>query len=84
MIPFYIKQDYNICNLADYNTLYSCNQSIDIIIAKLENTCQFLLGLAKMGVVANPAKFQIMFLGTKVDTGFYLEVNEKIVSKKSK
>ena len=30
------------------------------------------------GMVANPAKFQMMFLGNKVGTEFYLNVNGKI------
>ena len=31
------------------------------------------------GMVANPAKFRMMFLGKKVDTKFHLNVNGKII-----
>ena len=56
----------NICSFADNTTLYSCNQSIDIVIAKLENTLTSILTwFGENEMVAKPEKFQMMFLGKK-------------------
>ena len=71
--------DCNICNFADDTTLFSCRSSIDIVITEVENTLTTILTLFdRSGMVANPAKFRMMFLGKKVDTKFHLNVNGKI------
>ena len=58
--------DCNICNFADDITLYSCRQSMDIVITDVENTLtSTLTWFDQNEMVANPAKFQMMFLGKK-------------------
>ena len=58
--------DCNICNFADDTTLCSCRQSMDIVITDVENTLTSILTWFDQNeMVANPAKFQMMFLGKK-------------------
>ena len=77
--------DSNICNFGDDTTLYSCNQSIDTVITELENTLTSILTwFDENGMVDNPKTFQMILLCKKVDTYFYLNINGKIVPKKSK
>ena len=53
-----------ICNFADDNTVYSCATSISEITTNLENDLSTLLHwFYDNGMVANPQKFQLMFLG---------------------
>ena len=53
-----------ICNFADDNTIFACGNSIQEIVINLENDLGLLLDwFAKNGMIANPEKFQIMFLG---------------------
>ena len=65
---FYAIEASEICNFADDNTIYALSHSVEAMIAKLEidiyNTLkQFDLN----SMVANPSKFQVMFLGLKTD-----------------
>ena len=77
---FYMNLDCDICNFADDITLYSCRASIDVVITEVENTLMTILTwFDQNGMVANPTKFRMMFLGKKIDTTFHLNVNEKIV-----
>jgi len=53
-----------ICNFADDNTLYECNSSIEKVKFNLEKGLHFILCWFKNNsMVANPDKFQLMFLG---------------------
>ena len=53
-----------ICNFADDNTIFICGNTIQEIVIKLENDLGCLLvWFSKNGMIANPEKFQIMFLG---------------------
>ena len=53
-----------ICNFADDNTVYSCGTSISEITTNLENDLNRLLNwFYANSMVANPDKFQLMFLG---------------------
>ena len=53
-----------ICDSADDNTLYSCGIRISDITTNLEHDLSTLLNwFYANGVVANPDKFQLMFLG---------------------
>ena len=63
---FYMNLDCDVCNFADDITLYSCRPSIDVVITEVENTLMTILTwFDQNGMVANPAKFRIMFLGKK-------------------
>ena len=77
---FYMNLDCDICNFDDDITLYLCRPSIDVVITEVENTLTTILTwFDQNGMVANPAKFRMMFLGKKVDSKFHLNVNGKIV-----
>ena len=64
-----------ICNFADDTTIYACDTSIDAVTMKLKDDLQKLLDWFKHnGMCANPAKFQMMFLGLKSDSSFILNI----------
>ena len=61
---FYMELNSEICNFADDNTAYSCGTRISEIMTNLENDLSTLLNwFYANGMVANPDKFQLMFLG---------------------
>ena len=61
---FYMELNSEICNFADDNTVYSCGTSISEMTKNLENDLNTLLNwFYANGMVANPDKFQFMFLG---------------------
>ena len=56
----------DICNFADDNTLYTSGKSADNVTSVLQCEIENVLNWFELNsMVANPAKFQIMFLGTK-------------------
>ena len=58
----FIKET-NICNFADNTTLYACGKELDTIFFKLEiETNRAIQWLKDNEMVANPSKFQLMFL----------------------
>ena len=63
-VMFFMNLDCNICNFADDITLYSCRQSMDIVISEVENTLtSILIWFDQNGMVANPVKLKMIFLG---------------------
>ena len=63
---FYMNLDCDIYNFADDITLYSCRLSMDVVITEVENTLMTILTwFDQNGMVANSAKFRMMFLGKK-------------------
>ena len=70
---FFTDLESEICNFADATTIYACDTSMDAVTIKLEDDLQKLLDWFKNnGMCANPAKFQMMFLGLKSDSSFIL------------
>ena len=68
-----INLDSEICNFADDITLYSCGHDLQEIVTNLENDLSKLLEWFKSnGMVANPKKFQLMFLGLQGEKDFVL------------
>ena len=62
-----------ICNFGDNNTVYSCDTSISRISTNLENDLNTQLNwFYANGMVANPDKFQLMFLGLDEKHKFHL------------
>ena len=54
----------NICNFADDNTLYACGSDITDITRKINNDLEIVIHwFSNNGMVANPDKFQAIFLG---------------------
>ena len=71
---FYAIEASKICNFADGNTIYALSHSVEAMVAKLEidiyNTLKWFDAM-----VANPSKFQVMFLGLRKDQHLALEIN---------
>ena len=73
---FFTDLESEICNFADDTTIYACDTSIDAVTIKLKDDLQKLLDWFKNnGMCANPAKFQMMFLGLKSDNSFILDIS---------
>ena len=61
-------QETEVCNFADDTTIYSCSLNYKDAAHKLSNDTHTFLNWFKVNsIVANPGKFQIMFLGSKID-----------------
>ena len=61
---FLMKLSFKICNFADDNTIYSVGKDLNEIVANSEiDLIRLLKWSAENGMVANPKKFQLMFLG---------------------
>jgi len=76
-IFFEIKQSA-ICNWADDNTLHAYGKNILEVKYKLENDlANTLVWFKSNRMVANPHKFQVMFLGTRKHIDLCLDINGK-------
>ena len=59
-----ITLDSEICDFVDDNTLYFCGHDLQEIVTNLENDlCKLLEWFRNNGMIVNPGKFQLMFLG---------------------
>ena len=68
-----------ICNYADDNTLYSCSETVENVLSDLESgLTNSLKWLSVNQLVANPEKFQVMFLGMDAKK-LSLRVNNDII-----
>ena len=71
------KRITDLCNFADDTTLYACGCSLDDIVPRLENDLSALIEwFFENGMVANPGKFQVMFLGLKEKNTLRLNIND--------
>ena len=62
----FMNLDCNICNFADDTTMLSHRPSLEIVITEIENALTTILTwFDQNGMVANPAKLRMMFLGKK-------------------
>ena len=76
-----MRLDSEICNFADDNTIYSCGLDLHEIVTNLESDLSRLLEwFTNNGMVANPKKIQLMFLGLKGQRGLRLNINENKLS----
>ena len=61
-------QETEVCNFADDITIYSCSPNFVEATLKLSNDTLLVLNWFKINsMVANPGKFQIMFLGLNIE-----------------
>ena len=73
---FYLDLESEICYFAVDTKVYACDKSIDTVIVKLEDDLQKILNCFKQnGMCANPAKFQMMFLGLKINNLLCLTID---------
>ena len=76
-----MRLDSEICNFADDNTIYSCERYLHEIVTNLEsNLSRLLEWFTNNGMVANPKKFQLMFLGLKGQRRLRLNINDNKLS----
>ena len=73
---FLFIQETEICNFADDNTLYVCDTSLDNVLDRLKRDVDRVNTWFKINsMIANPDKYQIMFLGVKNPTELSLNIN---------
>ena len=71
-------QDCNVCNFADDNTLFKCARNVEKVALSLENYISNAIYWFKWNqMVANPCKFQVMFLGLNKGIEMQLHINNK-------
>ena len=60
-------QETEVCNFADDTTIYLCSPNFGEATLKLSNDMHLILNWFRINsMVANPGKFQIMFLGSNI------------------
>ena len=80
---FYFILETDICNFADDNTIYACNSSFSNVCNKLERELHRVnKWFHNNSMVANPAKFQLMFLGKNIPENFSISLNGQIIPQK--
>ena len=73
---FLFIEETQIFNFSDDNTVYSCDKTIEQVALKLEHDIPRVLNWLKYNsMVANPAKFQVMFLGIKHKPRLCININ---------
>ena len=82
-LMFFI-QETEVCNFANDTTIYSCSRNFKETTLKLSNDTHLILNwFRNNSIVANPGKFQIMFLGSNIDNNkitFMIE-NKRVKSR---
>ena len=72
-------KECDICNFDDDNTIYACDQDISVVLNQLNNDLKNALNWFKCNfMVANLAKFQVIFLGNK-DSSLGLNIDGNYV-----
>ena len=80
---FLISPDSEICDFADVNTIFASGNELHEIATVLRNDLSKLLEwFTCNGMVANPKKLQLMFLGPKGRQGLRLNIQgSKVLAK---
>ena len=74
----YAITESEFCNFADDNTIYACSQNLEHVVSCLkDDTHSALCWFRDNGMVANPSKFQVIFLGLKSDQEYAFEIDKK-------
>ena len=77
---FLFLEETSICNFADDNTIYASSKCTENVILKLKNDVEILnIWFKNNSLVANPAKFQLMFLGDNKTENLELIVSNIIL-----
>ena len=64
----FLIQETAVCNFADDTTKYSCSPNFEEATLKLPNDMHLIFNCFRTNsMVANPGKFQIIFLGSEID-----------------
>ena len=60
---FLFIEKTNICNFADDNTIYNCNNNLQTVLKNLKHMINVSKWFKVNSMKANPKKFQFMILG---------------------
>jgi len=78
---FFVAKETNICNFADDNTIYYANPNQEIVREKLNvDVHKVLEWFSVNSLVANPGKFQVMFLGKNPPNVNHFFIADKKIS----
>ena len=78
---FLVVKETNICNFADDNTIYHADINQEIVKEKLSvDVHKILEWFSVNSLVANPGKFQVMFLGRNLSKENHFFIDNKKVS----
>ena len=78
---FYFILETDICNFADDNTIFACDSLFNNVCIRLENDLHRINEwFHNNSMVANPAKFQLMFLGNKISENYSFSLSSQIIS----
>ena len=82
-LMFFVPET-EVCNFANDTTIYSCSPYFEEATLKLSNDTHLILNWFRINsMVANPGKFQLMFLGSNIDNSkitFMIE-NKRVKSR---
>ena len=71
----YIVEHSEVCNFADDNTIFSCDDTFESVASNLEQDMSQAISWFKTNqMVASPSKFQVMLLGLKTDDSIVLDI----------
>ena len=77
---FSIKKS-EVCNFADYNTLFSGDKNVDLVLFNVNSDLSNVMDWFKINPLrANPGKFQFMVLGANKNDCFNLNVAGKVIT----
>ena len=72
---FYETQHSQVCYFADDNTTYACGQNLESVTSNIESDMKAAISWYKNNeMVANPEKFQLMFIGLKDDIKLCIDI----------
>ena len=71
----YIVEHSEVCNFADDNTIFSCDDTFESVASNLkQDMSQAISGFKTNQMVANPSKCQVMLLGLRTDDSIVLDI----------
>ena len=78
-LVFFIEES-KICNFADDNTIFASGQNIEQVAVSLEiDLAHTLEWFDSNRMVANPGKFQVMFLGLNINQKLCIEIDDLVI-----
>ena len=73
----YIVEHSDVCNFADDNTIFSCDDTFESVASNLEEDMSQAISWFKTNqMVANLSKFHVMLLGLKTDDNIVLDIGK--------
>ena len=77
---FFCILETDICNFADDNTLYSCDTNLNESLMHLTRDAERAIEWFNINsLIANPEKFQMMFLGTNTEEEICLNISGTLI-----